>query len=152
MAFLVKSNKEQRDFEQPKPGLHVGRCVSLTDLGMQPGYEPGTEKHKIRLKWKLAELDSAGSNLSIIKEYTASLGERANLRKDLQAWFGPINEEDVKEGIDVESMVVGEPCQLSVTEKTSKQGNIYMVVTAIMPIAQGQEAPELDAEEVETPF
>lgn len=77
--------------------------------------------------------------------YTLSLHEKANLRKDLDAWRGKsFTDEDLKEGFDVEKLV-GAPCLLNVTQsKSEKNGKVYANVSSIMPLPRGMSkiAPE----------
>lgn len=89
-------------------GMHEACCVGLYDLGNQDqaGQFPGTY-HKLMLLWETESGDIIG------KEYTASLGEKANLRKDLQMWRGrPFAAEELS-GFDL-SKVLGVHCVLQI--------------------------------------
>ena len=153
MGFTIKDERERKSFEQPKPGVYTAICTEVRDLGMVPGYNPGETKHALRLRWELGDTDSAGNRFTVVKEYTASLNEKANLRKDLEAWLGAFDEQDIKAGVDLDELVINKSCQLSVGERTSKQGNPYTVVNAIMPLGPGMEPLEpLTPSEDEPPF
>lgn len=152
---IRESGKGNKDFENPKPGVYTAVFESFTDLGMQPGYNPGEMREKLRCRWQLGETDSAGNRFTVIKEYTKSLNEKSNLRKDLEAIFGAFDEQDLRAGVDIDSYI-GKGCQLAVDEKISKSGNPYTIVTALMPLGQGMEPLQLEvtepAEDDEPPF
>lgn len=142
-----------RDFENPKPGQYSAVFHSFQDLGMQPGYQGGPEKEKIRVRWQLNELDSTGERFTVIKEYTKSLNEKSNLRKDLERVFGAFDAQDIKAGIDVEELCIGKPCFIEIDEKISKQGNEYTVVTSVNKPYPGMEEIELQrGSDDEIPF
>ena len=84
-----------------------------------------------------------GRPFSISKEYTASIGEKANLRKDLEAWRGrPFSSEELR-NFSLEN-VLGAPCLLGVVHKPSKDGaKVYANVGSIMALPKGMPSPEL---------
>jgi len=79
----------------------------------------------------------------VTKTYTASLNEKANLRKDLESWRGrPFTVEELQ-GFDLEK-VVKAPCMLNLVAQTTKAGKTWTGIAAIMPLAKGAE--KLDVE------
>jgi len=96
MALIAKENSGGGDFQLIPPGSYLSRCYRILDLGTQKSVYKGTESylHKIMLTFEVHGDDadsrplvtSKGEPLSISKTYTLSLGEKANLRKDLESW------------------------------------------------------------------
>lgn len=131
------------DFEQAPAGTHLARCVRLIDLGTQYGDYQGkpTASRKIVVSWELpnatmSEGDFAGKPFIVGKWYTASIGEKANLRKDLVNWRGRDFTDDELKGFDVKKLL-GVPCLLSLTP--NDKGKVR--VTGIMKPPPGTECP-----------
>ncbi len=131
------------DFEQPPAGTQVARCVRIIDIGTQFGEYQGKPNaaRKIVVSWELpnalmTEGDYAGKPFLVAKWYTASIGEKANLRKDLVNWRGRDFTEDELRGFDVKN-ILGAPCLLSLTANEKKK----VRVTGIMKPPQGATCP-----------
>ena len=121
-------------------GVHSAVCANVYDVGMQPGYNAGTMAHKVVVLWEIEERkEEDNARYTITKEYTASLNEKANLRKDLEAWRGrPFTIAEL-EGFDLDN-IVGAPCQLSIIEYQKQNGNTGTKISAVMPIGKGMVA------------
>ena len=133
------------DFEQCPAGSFAARCYQIIDLGHQTFEWKGEAKvaPKVRITWELNEMMQDGRPFSISKEYTASIGDKANLRKDLEAWRGrPFSSEELR-NFSLEN-VLGAPCLLGVVHKPSKDGSkVYANVGSVMALPKGMAAPEL---------
>jgi hypothetical protein len=133
------------DFEQCPAGSFAARCYQIIDLGHQTFEWKGEAKvaPKVRITWELNEMMQDGRPFSISKEYTASIGDKANLRKDLEAWRGrPFSAEELR-NFSLEN-VLGAPCLLGVVHKPSKDGSkVYANVGSVMALPKGMAAPEL---------
>lgn len=105
-------------FEPAPVGVHDAICVSIIDLGTQTSTynnEENTRRQNL-ITWELPEeLREDGKPFTISKFYTASIGEKANLYKDLTSWLG----KPPTAPFDPES-ILGKGCQLIVTEKNDK--------------------------------
>lgn len=131
------------DFEQPPIGTHVARCVKIIDIGTQKGEYQGkaTIKRQCIIGWELpnelmSEGDYAGKPFVVSKFYTASLGEKANLRKDLANWRGRDFTESELGGFEAKN-ILGKACMLSLT--TNDKGKTR--VTGVMALAKGMDVP-----------
>jgi hypothetical protein len=133
------------DFEQCPAGSFAARCYQIIDLGHQTFEWKGEAKvaPKVRITWELNEMMADGRPFSISKEYTASIGDKANLRKDLEAWRGrPFTAEELR-NFSLEN-VLGAPCLLGVVHKPSKDGTkTYANVGSVMALPKGMVSPEL---------
>lgn len=127
------------DFEQAPIGTHVARCVKLIDIGTQRGEYQGkaTMKRQVIIGFELpnelmSEGDYAGKPFTVSRFYTASLSEKANLRKDLANWRGRDFTQEELLGFDSKN-ILDKPCMLSLTSNDKGKTRI----TGIMALPKG---------------
>lgn len=132
------------DFEQPPVGTHIARCIKIIDIGTQKGEWQGKAiiKRQCIIGWELpdelmTEGDYAGKPFNVSKFYTASLSEKANLRKDLANWRGRDFSEQELAGFDAKN-ILDKCCLVSLTP--SDKGKIR--VTGIMALPKGTQVPD----------
>lgn len=135
MSLTIKDNNSG-DFERVPEGNYVARCYKIIDLGRQSTEWNGEtkERQKIMVAWEILDDDlrmKDGRPFSISKRYTASLNERSQLRKDLQAWRGKRFTDEELEGFDLKK-VLGQYCAIQVLHGEGTNGNTYENVEAIM--------------------
>lgn len=142
MALIVKDNGG-KDFELVPAGNHQAVCVFVEDIGTHEGTYQGVpnNRHQIVVCWELVEKmtkgENAGKPFMVSKFYTFSLGEKANLRKDLEAWRGvAFTEDDLKNGFDIEKLK-GANCLLNVIHYKKQDGNTGSKIQSISPIIKG---------------
>jgi hypothetical protein len=138
MSLIVKSNDGQAG--EPLPvGVQQAVCFKVIDLGIQDGFQ-GKPQHKLVILWELDERrkegEFAGKRFLASKTYTASLGEKANLRHDLESWRSTPFTQEQLEGFDIEK-VIGKPCLLNLVAIKTKAGKDWTVIQAIMPLVKG---------------
>lgn len=131
------------DYEQPPVGTHIARCVKIIDIGTQKGEFQGkaTSKRQVIIGWELpnelmTEGDYAGKPFTVSKFYTASLSEKANLRKDLANWRGRDFTDQELTGFDAKN-ILGKTCMLSLT--TNDKGKVR--VTGVMAAPKNTTVP-----------
>jgi len=146
MSLIVNAgNGGGGDFENCPAGSFAARCYQIIDLGHQTFEWKGEAKvaPKVRITWELNEPMQDGRPFSISREYTASIGDKANLRKDLEAWRGRPFTATELQNFSLEN-VLGAPCLLGVVHKPSKDGSkVYANVGSIMALPKGMACPEL---------
>lgn len=116
-------------------GQYVAVCADVVDLGYNvEQYQNNPPELKDKLALVYLTVDDDGKVREISREFTASIGKKANLRKWLEDWRGKAyTEAEVKQaGIPLEKMA-GVPCMVSVTHKTSKSGSEYAYLMSISP-------------------
>lgn len=130
--------KDEKTYEPLPLGVQQAVCSGVFDIGTHDGQYQGkpTRKHQAIVIWELAEKktqgDYAGEPFQVSKFYTLSLGEKANLRKDLESWRGqPFTAQEL-EGFDLENLI-GANCLLNIVEK---DGGGEKIAT-IMPLVKG---------------
>jgi hypothetical protein len=145
MSLTVNAgNGGGKDFAPVSEGVHIARCYQIVDLGHQTTEYQGQVKvlPKVRITWEICdEQMTDGRPFSISKEYTASIGVKATLRKDLEAWRNRKFTEAELAAFSLEN-VLNAPCQLQIGH-TQKGDKTYASVNSIMAIAKGTPVPEL---------
>ena len=143
------SKFEKRD---PVPqGMHHAVCYSVVDLGTHPndfpGAKPGATRRLVMITWELPDIrmewekDGETNDMPrvISKEYTLSMSEKANLRKDLNTWKGTVLSDDDAYKVDILDLV-GVNATLQVSHKLAKStGNPYAIVTSVLPLMPNTE-------------
>ena len=138
---LSSGSNNSTQYEPVSKGPHLARCYQVIDLGHQTVEWQGTAKvvPKVRITWEICdEQMSDGRPFSISKEYTASIGEKANLRKDLVAW-GILGDDLRNFSLD---SILNEPCQLQIAH-TQKGDKTYASVNGIVEVLKNTRVPEL---------
>ena len=141
---MILSDKGGGEFAQAPAGTHVARCIKMIDIGTQFGEYQGkpNSARKIVIGFELPnELmpdgDYAGKPFIVNKYYTASLSEKANLRKDLVNWRG--REFTPEELMGFESKnILGKPCMIQLTPNDKEKVRI----TGVMALPRGTTVPE----------
>lgn len=150
MTIIAKdAGKNFPKLPLPESGTTQAVCCGVWDLGLQKTSYNGEEKiqHKIIIAWEIAQLIDApdseyhGKPYMLNRKYTLSLGEQANLRKDLESWRGkPFTSEEIQNGFDVESLY-GINCLIGIKHEPDRKDTsiVYANVTAILPPTKGME-------------
>lgn len=131
------------DFAQAPAGTHVARCIKMIDIGTQFGEYQGKPNalRKVVIGFELPnELmpdgEYAGKPFIANKYYTASLGEKANLRKDLVNWRGREFTDEELMGFESKN-ILGKPCMIQLTP--NDKGKVK--ITGVMALPKGTVAP-----------
>lgn len=157
MSMIAKETGNL-SIEKLEAGVYRGISSMLIDLGLQESEKFEKTQRKMILVWNIVDeyIEINGEKLprTITKEYGFSLGEKSNLRKDLQAWRGkPFTEEELQ-GFNLLN-ILNKPCQLQIILE-EKNGKKYNNIASIMALGKGmqfnelEETSYLDLEEEET--
>jgi len=124
------------EFEQPPAGTHMAVCIRVIDIGTQDGEYQGkpTIKRQCIIGWELPgelmqEGEHAGKPFVCSKFYTASLSEKANLRKHLESWRGRAFTADELNGFDSKN-ILGKSCMLSLITNDKGKTQVAAVMAA----------------------
>ena len=133
MSLVLKH--EKNNYTPAPEGLHSAVCCDVEDLGeVDTGFG---KKYKVKIYWQIEETNPDYDNKPFVvsQRYTASLHEKANLRKMLEAWRGrKFNEEELQE-VDLEKLI-GANCQVQIQHNIAGEGEVYANVTAVVPSAK----------------
>jgi len=149
MAIIAKSSGNTERTLAPM-GNHLARCVKMIHIGTAEENIQGKIKklNKVKLSFELPDEthvfkeERGAEPFMVSKDYTLSMSDKANLRKDLESWRGePFTSKQADE-FDI-TVLLGIPCMVNVMHKTAKSsGNNYVVVSSITPLPKRVECPE----------
>ena len=142
MALIAKESGGGTFTPVPQ-GMHLARCYRVIDLGTQKSEYLGTVKHlpKVMLQFEVHGEDEMGKPIvtgknepmSISKNFTLSLAEKATLRKDLQTWRGREFTPEELRGFELKN-VLGAWAMVSVIKAAGANGKEYTNIAAIMSV------------------
>lgn len=145
MSIIITAGSSGPKSDPVPAGTHSAVCYGVVDLGTQESEQYGP-KAKIALLWEIPDerIEVKGKSLprGISKRYTASLNEKANLRKDLEAWRGRQFTAAELAGFDLAN-ILGKSCLLNVIHQDTPRGT-FSGVAGVMPLPKGMppKAPE----------
>ena len=130
-------------FTPVAPGMHLARCYRIVDMGTQKSEYQGQVKHlqKVMIQFEVhgeddngnALVTNKGEPMSISKNFTLSLAEKATLRKDLQAWRGRDFTADELRGFELKN-VLGAWAMITAAKSVGNNGKEYTNVISINPV------------------
>lgn len=150
---LIASDSGSGNFKRVPAGSHIARCYSIIDMGThtQNGQFGETTSRKVKISWEVfgededgepltVDVDGVQMPLTISKNYTLSLGSKANLRKDLAAWRSRDFTEEEAKGFDIQKLL-GVYCMLNVSISETN-GKTYSNVAGVSPLHKSMQKPE----------
>lgn len=130
-------------FTPVSPGMHLARCYRIVDMGTQKSEFQGQVKHlqKVMLQFEVHGEDDNGKPLvtakgepmSISKNFTLSLAEKATMRKDLQAWRGRDFTPEELRGFELKN-VLGAWAMITASKALGGNGKEYTNIVSINPV------------------
>jgi hypothetical protein len=155
MATYASDTGGGGTFDPVPEGPHPAICDMFVDLGLQEGkgMSAGKIQHKIYIRWQIPghrisyEKDDVKHEgpMTIGKQFTLSLHEKATLRKFLQGWRGRAFTPEELKKFDV-TTIVGKPCLLSVSHAPKDGGGVYANVDSAMAVPGGMTVPPIEGE------
>lgn len=126
MPIVVNINSG-KDFEPVSEGVHAAVLADVVDKGIVP--TAFGDKHKVMFTFVTDEADENGSMKYVFQSFTASLHEKATLRKAVKAIQGgkDIDGSD----FDLETLI-GRQVQLVVQHNEGRDGKVYANVASIL--------------------
>ena len=137
--MIVKAPLDK--FPTAPEGTFGAICVDEIDLGKVKTNFGGEERERdmVRIVWQIDEDDDKGKPYFVKQDYTASLHEKASLRKHLQSWRGRAFTPAELLGFDLEN-VVGIGAMISIVHVQGRKGGTFANVDAVMKLPKGMEA------------
>lgn len=138
--IIVSGENNGGDFKPHPTGPHSAVCCDVVDLGIWQDQFPGKaprDVRKIRLVFQTDERREDGERMTVGRMFTASLGEKANLRKFLESWRGtPFTEEQLR-GFNLVKLI-GAPALVQVKHR-QKGEKIYADIDSVMQVPRGMQ-------------
>lgn len=148
MPLKLPVSQPSGDFKRVPAGSHIAVCNLVADMGLQPGSAVYPDpKRKLYIRFEIpaerVEYEKDGQKLegplAIGSFYTASMHEKATLRKHLEGWRGTKFTDAEAAAFDVAS-ILGKACMLSVVE-TTRGDKTYANIAGIGKLPKGMPAP-----------
>lgn len=138
MSDQITAKGSESKFRPHNEGQFVGQCVDTIDLGQKVQDFPGTPKYlapTCAIVFRTGERnEETGEYIDIAREFTVSMGDKANLRKFLEQWRGkPYTPEQIDAGVPLHKLT-GNHGLLTVAHKKSGAGKTYANITACVGI------------------
>jgi hypothetical protein len=148
---ITVSAKGGGNFELTPEGNHIARCVNVLEIGTieeTTGKFAGKKNKKIRFVFELPnekrifKEGEPEEPFLIGIEFTASLSEKANLRRTLESWRGKKFTSEELENFDL-IKVLGAPAQVNVIHAVSKSdpNKKYAQISSISQVMKGITCP-----------
>jgi len=143
MALIAKESGDGGSFTPVPEGTHLARCYRIIDMGTQKTEFEGNVKllPKVMIQFEVHGEDAEGNPIitgkgepmSISKNYTLSLADKATLRKDLQTWRGKEFTADELRGFELKN-ILGAWAMISVVRKAGNNGKEYTNIAGVMSV------------------
>lgn len=138
MSDTIVATGSESKFKPHPIGQHIGQCVDVINLGEKVQDYPGTPSYlalTCAIVFRTGERnEETGEYIDIAREFTVSMGDKANLRKFLEQWRGrAYTKEQIEAGVPVDKLT-GNHGLLTVTHRTSAKGRDYANITACVGI------------------
>ena len=144
MGLTVKASGGSSTFKPVPSGMHLARCYRIVDMGTQITTWKGVSKEqaKVMLQFEVHSEDAdgkpivtdKGEPMSISKNFTASLADKAVLRQELENWRSRAFTPDELNGFQLKN-VLGVWAMLSVVKEQGNDGNEYTNISSINPVS-----------------
>ena len=153
MGIMAQAQGTTTERELIPAGLHRAVCVNVLDLGSHLDTKWNKVKPLVRITFELSDVrcefekDGEVKDLPrlIGKQYMLSLCDRANLRKDLQAWRNKAFTSEELAGFDLATLL-GVPCMINVEHYNGHDKKQHAGIGSIVGLAQGMQAPAPEGE------
>jgi len=150
MPIIAENTDNGFTRELVPSGIQVARSYSMIEIGTVTEEFKGQQKElkKIRISWELPykmrvfKEGEPEKPMSISREFTLSMYEKAALRKFLESWRGKPYTEEAAKKVDVTKML-GCDCMITIIHKENKSGKMYAAVDSIAPMMDGMTCPPL---------
>lgn len=146
MGLTVSESGGGSNFSMLAEGSYAAVCYMLVDIGLQRSEYYGNSSHKVIIGWEIAdeyvEIDGEKKPRVFSARYTASLNEKAILRRDLAAWRGRDFTEAELGEFNLRN-IVGAPCLIQIIHKKAANGKTYANLASVMKLPKGMAAPKL---------
>lgn len=151
MAMTFPTGGTPSEFKRVPAGSHIAVCNLIADCGMQPGSALyPNPKRKLYIRFEIpterVEYEKDGQTIegpmTLGSFYTASMNEKATLRKHLESWRGRSFTDEEAAQFDV-SAILGKACMLSVVHSESG-GKTYANIASIGAMPKGVAIPKAE--------
>lgn len=139
MGLEVKKTAGGDDFEPVPAGVHHAICIAVYDIGTHTNPISGKDREQLIITWEVPSeridfetKDGEKKNMPMVisKFYTASLHEKATLRKDLEGWRERKFTDDELQGFHL-GKLLGLNCMIQVMHDKKQDRTVAKVTTVL---------------------
>ena len=145
MSMIAKDGGNV-SIEKLENGVYTAISSMIIDLGLQVSEKFDKTQRKMMILWNVlgeeVKINEEKLPRTMSKEYSFSLGEKSNLRKDLQAWRGKTFTQEELKGFNVLN-VLNKACQLQIILE-ERNGKKYNNIASIMALPKGTQITPLE--------
>ena len=143
-GLTLTTSGKSADFTPPPPGIHVGICVAVIDLGTHPKSFQGKEvmQHKVRIAFELpfCKMED-GKPFLVMDKWTASLEAKSKLRPLLESWRGQAWPKGPISGFSLKDLL-GKPAMITVIHTPKEDGGVWVNIKGIAKLGKNPETGE----------
>lgn len=146
----ITARSETKNYTKAPEGQHQAVLVDVIDLGMHENVYQGVSKGKVQKCALVFQIDETnpdtGKRFEIAKDFTVSMGEKANLRKFLADWRGKsYTDAEAEEGAPLHKLE-GVNALIQIEHRASKTnpGRSYANVLSVARLPKKMEPIGLD--------
>ena len=144
MSLIVSAPEGGSKWPLLESGTYPAVCIGIIDIGEHENNMYDNTARKVIIMWELPgetmENDGEIESRVMSETYTASLSEKANLRKMLDGWRGrPFTQEELR-GFDLRN-ILGIPCLLGTVVKENNGGRQFAKIGTVSKLPKGFPAP-----------
>lgn len=146
MSLKITKKKAVASMQE---GTYLAVCVMVADLGEQYSERFKNYSNKLLIAFEIPseriEVDGEDKPCWIMKEYTASLTDKANFCKMITSWRGKaLSAEEKAEGFDV-SELLGKGAMIAVSLTENENGS-YNHLESVIGLPKGTKAPKPESD------
>lgn len=144
MGLTVSASGNSSTFKSVPAGMHLARCYRIIDKGTQITNYKGKvgASPKVMIQFEVHSEDADGNPLvtdkgepmTISKNFTASLAEKAILRQELENWRSVAFTKEELDGFKLKN-ILGAWAMLSIVKEPGSDGNDYTNISSINPVS-----------------
>jgi len=144
MGLTVSASGNSSTFKSVPAGMHLARCYRIIDKGTQITNYKGKvgASPKVMIQFEVHSEDAEGNPLvtekgepmTISKNFTASLADKAILRQELENWRSIAFTPEELAGFKLKN-IMGAWAMLSVVKEKGNDGNEYTNISSINPVS-----------------
>lgn len=140
MGLKVKDRTRPR-IPPVEPGVYIGICVSIIDLGEQYSEKFKNYRNEVQIVWELVgetvEVDGEQKPRQLSRTFSVAASKKSNLRNFISSWNGIQYSDEQFAELDLFDQA-GRPCQLNVVLNDTGE---YANVDSVIPLPKGMPAP-----------
>lgn len=140
MSLKVKDRAKPK-LPPVEPGVYIGICVGVIDLGEQYSEKFKNYRNEVQLVWELVgetvEVDGEQKPRPLSRSFSVATSKKSSLRGFISSWNGIQYSDEQFQELDLFEQA-GKACQLNVVLNDTGE---YANIDSVIPLPKGMPAP-----------